>query len=620
MSQIQGVQFKPSVTKKYAVLNSIKEEPTWLIPKTWNSILYNQVQSTNGSSTSQLQFPLNNINQNYLLGNCPIVKCQYQFSATLSNGNVQNQPTVSPLVPGLAAPNAFPLAKSTQSSICNLGGGQVLTACQDFFAVAVASHTEFFKDLTTWSGCANSCDIYGSGLIDPDDTASSKNPLGAYSSSVYGNIGRLGQAKITAYSNQQIAPNASGNFSVSWTSYEPVFNGVLSFDPATETCISGLVANGSFIQLNLVNLSGNAFKYVLPEDNTSISNVAVTFTAAPILYYMLYDPYPVVPPQLSFYKALTFNNRAQSQITTTDGEGRFQQTVNFQDTLINRAVYIWVAPTLAANKEATDGDAPGFNITNLQFQYANQPSQFTTFDEYALYKYFMAEQGSIKGWTETSYSTEYQENTVANTDDAVKDYSLFGSVLRIPADMITGYDRSKYGVGSAYLQNLSVTVTAQWTGKAATAPSAYLFVQCVDEDLVKIENGVLVDLGTTGLVTPDTVASTNAATPVILEQDDMVGGSIFGKIGSLARKAHEHYQRNKETYHALANAALEHPLAQKAIGTVVGKLGLGGRMPQRRMAHRRGRGLAGDEDYSEDEMQGGSLISQSEINNRLRNL
>jgi hypothetical protein len=100
----------------------------------------------------------------------------------------------------------------------------------------------------------------------------------------------------------------------------------------------------------------------------------------------------------------------------------------------------------------------------------------------------------------------------------------------------------------------------------------------------------------------------------------MVGGSIFGKIGSLAKKAHEHYQRNKETYKALANAALETPLAQKAIGTVVSKLGLGGRMPQRRMSHRRGRGLCGDEDYSEDEMQGGSLISQSEINNRLRNL
>jgi len=617
MSQVQGIQFKPSVTKKFAVLNSIKEEPTWLIPKTWNSILYNQVQSTNGLSTSQLQFPLNNINQNYLLGNCPIVKCQYQFTGTCANASGN---TVSPLVTGLAAPNAFPLAKSTQSSICNLGGGQVLTACQDFFAVAISSHTEFFKDLTTWSGCANSCDIYGAGLTPPSGAALVKNPLGAYGTSVYGNIGRLGQAKITAYSNTQIANNDSGAFSVSWTSYEPVFNGVLCFDPASETCISGLVANGSFIQLNLVNLAGNAFKYEPQVGTTLAAGYNVIFTAVPILYYMLYDPYPVVPPQTSFYKALTFNNRAQSQLTEPSATGQINLTVNFQDTLINRAVYIWVADTLASAKPPNYGDAPGWNITNLQFQYANQPSQFTTFDEYALYKYFMAEQGSIKGWTETSYSTEFEADTVANTLDAVKDYSLYGSVLRIPAEMITGYDRSQYGVGSAYLQNLSVTVTAQWNGLAADAPDSYLFVQCIDEDLVKIENGVLIDLGTTGLVTPSVVAATNGETPVILEQDDMVGGSIFGKIGSLAKKAHEHYQRNKDTYKALANAALEHPLAQKAIGTVVGKLGLGGRMPHRRMSHRRGRGLAGDEDYSEDEFQGESLIPQSEINNRLRNL
>jgi len=619
MSLIQGVQFKPSVSKKFGVLNSIKEEPTWYIPKTWNSILYNQVQSTNGLSTSQLQFPLNNINQNYLLGNCPIIKCQYQFSGNMANASGG---TLSPLQPGLAAPNAFPLAKSTQSSICNLGGGQILTACQDFFAVAVSSHTEFFKDLTTWSGCATSCDTYAFGSTPPDGAALVKNPLGAYGTSVYGNIGRLGQAKITGYSNTAIANNANGDFSVNWTSYEPVFNGMLCFDPAAETCISGLVANGSFIQLNLVNLNGNAFKYEAETGTTLSAGYSVTFTAVPVLYYMLYDPYPVVPPKLSFYKALTFNNRSQSQATTPNGDGSIQLTVNFQDTLINKCVYIWISENLAANKLPTDGDAPGWNITNLQFQYANQPSQFTTFDEYALYKYFMADQGSIKGWTETSYSTSYKEDSVVNTLDALKDFSLYGSVLRIPAEMITGYDRSLYGVGAAYLQNLSVTVTAQFNGLAADADASYLFVQCVDEDLVKIENGVLIDIGTTGLVTSSIVASTNADTPVILGDDELVGGSIFSKIGSLAKKAHAHYQKNKETYHAIANAALEHPLAQKAIGHVVGKLGLGGKMHHRRhMSHRRGRGLAGsDEDYSEDEMQGGSLISQSEINNRLRNL
>ena len=612
----QGIQFKASVTKKFAVLNSIKEEPTWFIPKTWNSILYNQVQSTNGASSSQLQFPLNNINQNYLLGNCPIVKCQYQFTGTVSNASGAD---FSPLVNGLAAPNAFPLAKSTQSSICNLGGGQILTAAQDFFAVAVSSHTEFFKDLTSWSGCANACDTFIN-LIPPGLSGSPKNPLGDYTTSVYGNQGRLGQSKITGYSNSKIATGSSGNCSVNWTSYEPVFNGMLCFDPESETCISGLVANGSFIQLNLVNLAGNAFKYV-ETAGTTLTAYNVTFTTTPILFYMLYDPYPMVPPKLSYYKALTFNNRAQSQALMPNADGTVQLTVNFQDTLINKCVYIWVVDVLASAKTALDGDSPGWNITNLQFQYANQPSQFTTFDEYALYKYFIAEQGSIKSWNETSYSTQFGVNTVANTLDLVKSLALYGSVLRIPAELITGYDRTLYGVGSAYLQNLSVTVTAQFTGLStdATTP-AILFVQCVDEDLVKIENGVLVDVGTTSIVTPTSVAATNGETPVILEKDDMVGGSILGKIGTIAKKAHEHYRTHKDTYHALAKTALNHPLAQQAIGHVASKIGLGGKMHHKRMHNRRGRGFGSDEDYEEDEMQGGSLISQSEINNRLKNL
>lgn len=617
----QGIQFKPSVTKKFAVLNSIKEEPTWFIPKTWNSILYNQVQSTNGSSSSQLQFPLNNINQNYLLGNCPIVKCQYQFTGTVANASGS---TISPLQNGLAAPNAFPLAKSTQSSICNLGGGQILTAAQDFFAVAVSSHTEFFKDLTSWSGCANACDTFsGRGNVVPSgQTASVKNPMGAYNTSVYGNQGRLGQAKITGYVNTQIATGNSGTCTVNWTSYEPIFNGMLCFDPESETCITGLVANGSFIQLNLVNLAGNGFKFV-EATGITLTTYDVTFTTTPILFYMLYDPYPMVPPKLSYYKALTFNNRAQSQALMPNADGTIQLTVNFQDTLINKCVYIWVTDVLASGKDAIDPDSPGWNITNLQFQYANQPSQFTTFDEYALYKYFMAEQGSIKSWNETSYSTQFSPNTTANTLDLVKSFWLYGSVLRIPAEMITGYDRTLYGVGSAYLQNLSVTVNAQYNGTSnnATTP-AILFVQCVDEDLVKIENGVLVDLGTTGIVTPTVVQSTNSDVPVILEKEDMVGGSILGKIGSLAKKAHEHYRAHKDTYHALAKTALNHPLAQQAIGNVASKIGLGGKMHHRRMHHRRGRGFGSDEDYEEDEnqMQGGSLISQSEINNRLRNL
>jgi hypothetical protein len=103
--------------------------------------------------------------------------------------------------------------------------------------------------------------------------------------------------------------------------------------------------------------------------------------------------------------------------------------------------------------------------------------------------------------------------------------------------------------------------------------------------------------------------------PIIYEEADGVGGGIFSKLGTLARKGLAHYEAHKDTYHKLANKVLEHPLTQKAVSNLASKVGLG---EGRRMHHRRGRGLVYDS--SDDEMHGGSLISQSSIANRLKNL
>lgn len=610
------IQFRPSVTKRFAVLNSIKEKPTWEIPQSWNSVLYNQVVSTNGTSTSQLQFPLTNISSSYLLGNCPIVKAQMTAIFTATNKTGSGGAPHSLFIDGQVAPNAFPLNKSCQSSVVNLGGGQILTSAQDFFAVALSSHADFFKDLTIWSGCANQVDVYNQFGLE-NQTGNPKNVLGSYANSIYGNAGRMAQSYITAYDNAAIsnAGTGVGNATISWTVWEPIFNGLLSFDPSQETTISGLVSNGSFILMNLVNLSGNAIKIVPDSDNFSNVSSVVTFDAPPVLYYTLYDPYPLAVPTKSYYKCIEYNNRGSSQALTPAAGVIQNATVSLQDTLINKAIYVWMNPVLASAKTCLQGDSPQYYITNLQVQYGNQPSQFTTYDEYALYKYFVAEQGGIKGLNETRWSTSIADDSTVNTHDDLADFALYGSVLRIPSEMLCGYDRTKLGVGSAYLQNLQVTVTATYTGAAAEAPAAQLFVQCVDESLVCIENGTLVDLGTTGIVTPDVVASVMTMAPIIYEEADGVGGGIFSKLGTLARKAVAHYNANKETYNKIANKVLEHPLTQKAVSNLASKVGLG---EGRRMHHRRGRGLVYDS--SDDEMHGGSLISQSSIANRLKNL
>ena len=610
--------FRASVTKRFAVLNSIKDKPVWEIPSSWNSVLYNQVISTNGTSTSQLQFPLTNISSSYLLGNCPIVKAQMTATINWTNNSGGND---SLFENGACAPNAFPLNKSCQSSVVNLGGGQILTATQDFFAVAVTSHADFFKDLTCLSGCVNASDVYGQ--ITANEAGNSKNVLGDYSTSIYGNAGRLAQSYITAYNNTQVANGGTGNATLSWTNYEPIFNGLLSFDPSQETTISGLVSNGSFILMNLVNLSGNALKINLNTlENAdprmvTINSLAVTFDSPPILFYTLYDPYPLSVPTKSYYKCIEYNNRGSSQVVAPAAGVISNATVSIQDTLVNKAIYVWLNPVLASIKNYANSDAPQYQITQLQVQYGNQPSQFTTYDEFALYKYFVAEQGSIKAFNETFWSTSFVANTNAVVgSDTLKSYPLYGSVLRIPSEMLCGYDRTKLGVGSAYLQNLQVQVTATYTGPAEDAPPAQLFIQCVDESLVCIENGTLVDVGTTGLITPDIVQSVMSMTPIIYEEADGVGGGVFSKLGTLARKAAAHYEANKGTYHAIAQKALEHPVVQKGIARVASKVGLG--EGRHKMHHRRGRGLAYDSD--EDEMCGGSLISSSTIANRLKNL
>ena len=626
MSANLGVQFKPTVTKKFAVLNSVSTQPTWEIPQTWNSVLFNQIASTNGqNNTSQLLFPILNCNYNLLLGNCPTVKCTYQATITATNGA---EDAALILVNGMAAPNAWPLNKSCQSSIVNLSGQQCLTAVQDFFDVAISSHTDFFTDLTSWSGCVNTIDNMGLGFMPGGgqlgDLASNsvKNVFGDYTTSVYGNIGRLGQSIITQIENPTVNAASAGVASVTWESVEPIFNGVLSFSPKDESCFAGLLSNGSFIQLNLVNLSGNAFKIALPATWTNVSCV-VSFTTTPVLQYVLYDA-GMELPKISYYKGLTYNNRSQSAPMTI-AELSKGVTVSFQDSTINKSIFIYVKPYSAQTKTCQINDAPGFKITQLKFNYGNSQSQFTTFDEYNLYRFFAADQLSIKSYVENGWSSSISATAGTYSGDGLKNFPLYGSVLRIPCELITGYDKTKYGVGSAYLANLQVTVTAvpTYATNATGAPTtAVVYVQCVDESLFQIRDGTLYDLGSNSLITSDVVAMVSKETPTILDRDDGVGSGLFDKIGSLAKKAHAHYQKHKDTYHALANTALEHPLGQKAIGYIANKVGLGGKMHRKRMTHRRGRGLVGsdEEDYSENEMCGGSLISQSEINNRLRNL
>ena len=527
------LDFKNTVTPLWSVLESAHSKPKYNIPKTFQNCQWNKITSQNGTSNSQIVFPLYNVNTTSLLENC--MHMQAQILCTLSGTN-NNAGAINVLTNGGIAPRMFPLNCAIGNSSVDLGGSNpIVTSTQEFFPQALLFANDAMDTAYAYSDCAGQVDVGQYPVAGSPLAGSSRNALNTYINGNYGAESRLSQVQVIAYQNPAVNNGGAINSSFTFNTFEPLFSRCLTLNPKETTCFIGC-SNSSTITLTMVNFNNRVLSFA---PIAGVANFAVTstFVSTPQLYYNTYTlPAGIPLPEYSLYHMYGYNNNSYSANMGIAADLQNQgiktlTTVSFQDSLINRAIYVWCTTDVVSSRLATSSDYSGLEIVGLNIQYAGQQSQFNNMDRFQLYDMFHKRQGGIRRFCEFNFATQFGANANA-TADQLRSIPLAGSCLRIPAEMITGYDQSLYAVGSQISQNLQVTAQVRWNGLSANAPAnVYLFVQCVDDSILAISNGMSQELSPAIFITPDVIKRVKES-PVYLtsEEVDKVGGNFLSDL------------------------------------------------------------------------------------------
>lgn len=550
------VDFKNTITPLWSCLEAVSSKPRYNIPKTFQNCQFNTATAQTGQNTSQITFQLLNVNPTALLENCMHINST--INVVIPRGGTNNtDANANALTQGQIAPRQFPLNSAVSTCSIDLGSSNpIVTACQDFFPQALLFANDPDELHTAYSDCAGQPDVgpYGSRNFNSAlvATGSSKNALGSYVNSVIGNEGRLGQVRVTGYQNTDVVANAGQSVSdafFQFQSFEPLFSRLLTLNPLKTQCFIGC-SNTSTITLVTSNFANRVISYS-PGTWADIPALTATFTAAPKLYYNTYSLPPMTPiPEYSLYHMNGYQNQNRSSTpvgNSLQGQNTLElPTVVIQDTMINRAIYVWCNTELASDRPYNKSDYSGLEITKINVQYAGQQSQFSSLDNFQIYDLFHRRQGGIRPFTEFSYATDITVVAAANpaTADQLRTTALGGSCLRIPCELIAGYDQSNYAVGSQISQNLQVTVSVRWNGTSATAPvgatNIICFVQCVDDSILAISSGMTQEISPSLFLTPSVIADVRKQ-PVFVagEEAPIVGGSLLSDVIKGAKTAYE---------------------------------------------------------------------------------
>lgn len=574
------IDFKNSITPLWTVLEAAHSKPRYSVPKTFQNCQFNKIQSQNGTSTATVTFPLNNVNTTALLENCMRINAIIDVTFTATNSTGFNAQAL--LVDGQVAPRMFPLNCATGNNTVDLGGSNpVITSCQEFFPQALLFANDAEDIGIAFSDACGQIDVgayavqngINAGLI-----GTSRNALGSYLGGNLGAESRLGQTRILGYNNPAVLNNAAATAGLSFQVFEPIFSRCLTMNPLKTQCFIGC-SNSSTVGITYTNFSNRVISFAPPIGWTNVQ-VQASFNSPPELYYNTYTLPPMTPlPEYSLYHIKGYNNQSytNSAVGTSlqNQAPRQLTTVSFQDSLINRAVYIYATTEPVTSRLYNQSDYSGLEIVGLNIQYAGQQSQFSNLDNFQLYDLFHKRQGGVRQFAEFSYATIIQPTNGIALGDAIRNVVLGGSCLRIPSEMITGYDQSLYAVGSQISQNLQVTATVRWNGLSANAPTnVYLYVQCIDDSILAISNGMTQELAPAIFMSPDVIQKVRKE-PVYITSDTapMIGGSFWDNFAKGFKSV----------------AEFAKPLAEAAIG---------GKMKKR----------------------GGNLVDQSDLRSKLLNL
>lgn len=537
------INFKNTMTPLWSCLEASSSKPSYSIPKTFQNCQFNYATSNNQQSVSEMNFQLLNVNPTFLLENCMHISTD--ITVSFQGTNPAGQPNAALLAAGQIASRAFPINSATTTNSLNLGGSNpIQTTAQDFFPQALLFGNSALDIHTSYSDCAGEPDkgpYPVTGGINAGLLGASRNVLGTYINGNLGAEGRLGLMQVVACTNPVVAAGVVANATIRFVTFEPIFSRVLTMNPKDTQCFIGASNSSTF----RINTSGNFTSRVISWSPPAFNAIAVTsvLNSAPKLYYNTYSlPPATIMPEYSLYHMNNYQNNYTSQ-PVAPANGVYTTTASFQDTMINRSIYIWANTDVATNKTYSQSEYGGFEITNLSIEYGGQQSQFSNLDRYQLYDLFHKRQGGLRTFSEfnNSFPLAIANANGIPTAAELKGIVGPGSILRIPAEYITGYDQSNYTVGSQISQQITVTCTWQFNGDPAAAPAnSRLFVQCVDDSVLVISNGLTQEISPAVLLSPSVIQQIKKdAVYVMSDNTEMIGGSFLSDVVKGAKTAYE---------------------------------------------------------------------------------
>jgi hypothetical protein len=591
------------------------KKPTFELGYSAKQIDYRNLPSQNSSSQTGTQYTIY-LNENQIISDYMVEAINVDIALNLTC----NQANTQPFVNGFFGPRFLPLTNMSQNTSLQINGTQINLNPQNMLQAVMAFNKPAWADMDI--PCCSMLDTFTDSANNVEkQRACLKNPLGDYFNSTYANDPRFGTVELLYIDNS--VQQATGQTTRHWRFrvYEPVITGATSIlNKHSEGFLGATTVqiNRNFVQ----NALQRCVQYHLP-DGWTINEPASTITLSDAqLFYTVYTPLDSFkPPAITYYPVLDYgvqsNTLAGGNVPANGSVTISSQTLSLN--VLPKTIYAWLAvPNV--NKTLSSSDATGFQITSVNVTFGGQSGIFSSIvSPVQLYTELMC--GLEKTFYETGYAVAVDNQTepsllVAQPQNPT---GLFGSVLRIPIEKISGIDWDKMASGSPYNVNLQVQVTGTNLSTNAVRPA--LFIQIVNQNILAITGPTTAQLHQ-GVLDMSSVEQVRKNGSYILAPRDMIGSGFFDKVKGffknkvlpLAKKAYEHRAE-------IASVA-------KAIkgGRYAGGRYAGGR----KRRNMRGMGYDDDENedysdeqsYSEEEepeqMRGGSILTKAQIQRRIK--
>jgi hypothetical protein len=604
MSAIGEIKFVNAIDKKYQIVDSNHNKPTYQLVKGVKSIDYKHLPSSQNTSTTSTEYlvqpQLNQFVSNYLTEEVTV-----NFIFSFSNATAG---AIFPFPQGSLTSTFMPLTQATNTLTVSLNGTPFKMSNPDIASLLYsfnktpelngrdlvsASQLDSFTDNLPFSGTANSAYAHQIGSM--------QSTFNNYFNSTYGIDSRFGSVQW-AIDNTAIGAGATNiQRIVSMTIREPLFCGVTALCAEDETNWTGLTSL-QITRTFVGNVVARMLRYV---NQGALTYAPVQWTfgpAIPTLYYKLTTlPDDTIIPKSTWYQGFSYDNMSvqQGSVCNALPATGAPSSVTIQGQTINlshvpRAIYIcMMAP--GNTRTLTSSDAPGFQITGIQVSYGGTASQFASLSNaYEIYKELSGAEGFVKTFTESGY-TQY-----LNDANLYVNMGLYGTVLRIDGSKLS-LDWSKYSIGCAFNTSLSVTVTGINLSSANVTPSLYVIP--VNDIVYNIADNLC--MASKGLLTEAQVQEVRRQNTVVLVNSNLIGGNIFKNmwdgIKSGANYVWDHKNQIVDGVKDGVNTALK----------VAPLLGLG-----KKQHKLKGRGLY--EEDEDEEYLGGSVMTHAEMKHRLK--